>query len=141
MRITVFTNKTFYYLFVSYIIVLFSYNCYVSIAYKYLYGLSPILIQITLLAFIFSRSKYAKLLIQIWAIVFQIIAFGLQVLGGLITGLNNNFESFKWGSFVYLLIMLGIGITILSYTNRTVIVDFKYASLEPELPQENTLES
>lgn len=137
MKKTLFTNKPFYYLFIGYLILLLSYNIYSTITLKIIYGILPISIQTTLLIFIFTKSKHAKLLIQIWTIVFMIIATGLQFFGQFLTGMGNNFENFMWNAFVYKLIELGIGILILSYTNKTVKVSFPETTLNLESPQEN----
>ena len=124
MRKTVFTNKRFYYLFVSLLLLLLLYNIYITIKSQDVYGLLPIFVEGSLLAFIFSKSKSAKLLIQIWTVIFLIIVPALELTSQVMTRLNDSFEHFNWSAFVFQLFLLGAGILFWDFIKRTVKVSF-----------------
>jgi hypothetical protein len=79
-----------------------------------------IFIETILLVLIFTKSRYPKLSIIIWAAIALIIGFGLELIGDLLSDFNTNFESFKFNVFIYNISQLVIGILILDYTRRTV---------------------
>jgi hypothetical protein len=124
MRKTVFTDKRFYYLFVGLLMLLLLYNIYITLTSHNVYGLLPIFIEGSLLAFIFSKSKSAKLLIQIWTVIFLIIVPALELTSQVMTGLNDGFEHFNWSAFVFQLFLLGAGILFWDFIKRTVKVSF-----------------
>ena len=70
-----FKNKIFEYSLIGYLILLLCWNLY-AIDTGNLYGLIPIGIQGVLLFLIFSKNKYAKNGIKIWAIIL-ILSHGL----------------------------------------------------------------
>ena len=79
---TIFKNKLFFYLLISYLIFLVVWNSYALILGNLVGGLS-VLIQAILLLLIFNKHKYAKLGIKLWSTIL-IIGFSLSIFGKLI---------------------------------------------------------
>jgi hypothetical protein len=119
MKVVIFKNKIFYSLLTAYLILLLIYNLYATLTGN-LFGLIPVSIQIALIILILIKNKYAKLFIQIWVIVALFIGSGLEIIVELLQG----FEDFKLTLLMYNLFQFGIGLLILDYTRRTVIVAF-----------------
>jgi hypothetical protein len=120
---TVFKNKTFYYLFVSYILLLIFYNLYTGIRSGNSSVMLPITIQSVLLLLVLSHRKYARIAIIVWTAFFQIGGFALMVLGALLNMTVKGFQGFSFYTFIFKVIEIIIGIVILSYVKRTVIID------------------
>lgn len=117
-----FTNKIFYVLLIGFIIVLLVYNSAVSITASNIYGLIPAFIEIVLLTLIFTKNRYVKLTIIAWAILSFIVSCGFELIANLMDDFNNDFRTFKINAFVYNIIGLIVGIIIINYTRRTVIL-------------------
>jgi hypothetical protein len=83
-----------------------------------------VLIEIILLILIFEKHRYAKAGIFIWAIVGLIAGCGFGLTASLMDGFNNNFTPFKIGAMIYNLSGLAIGILIIDYTKRTVVIGY-----------------
>lgn len=122
MKKVVFTNKLFRSLLIGFIIILSLFNIYAVLKTGSAYGIASIIIEIVLLILILSKNQYTKISILIWAIVALIIGFGFEMVAELLDGLNNDFKTFKIDSFIYNTIGLVIGILIIDYTRRTVVV-------------------
>jgi hypothetical protein len=123
MKKSVFTNKIFYYLLVAFIIALLIYNSILSIKDNNIYGIIPIAIEIALLVLIFTKDRYAKLSIIIWAVIFSIIGNGFDAIAYLMDAFNDGFKTIPLYSFLYDIVGLVIGILIIDYTRRTVILE------------------
>jgi|SRR6185437_13505568 len=132
MKNSVFTNRVFYILLICFIIILLVYNCVISIKARYIYGLIPIFVEVLLLSLIFTKNRYAKLTIIIWAILFLIVGCGSGLIADLMDDFNNDFSTFKIYQFIYNIIGLAIGILIIDYTKRTVILVSSDTDLNPK---------
>ena len=124
MRKAVFTNKIFYILLISFIIVLLVYNSIVSIKTGNIYGLISIFIEFVLLILIFTKNQYAKLMVIVWAILSFIVAYGFELIANLMDDFSSDFKNFKINLLIYNIIWLAIGVLIIDYTRRTVILAF-----------------
>jgi uncharacterized protein YacL len=118
----VFANRLFYILLIGFIITLFVYNAFIVIKWSNTYGLIPMVIEIGLLTLIFTKSRYVKVGIITWVVVFLIIGRGFELIADLIDDFNNDFKIIKITSFVYNIIGLAFGILIIDYTRRTVFL-------------------
>ena len=109
MEQTVFKNKPFYYLLISYLIILICWNSY-TVTKGVLIGILPIVIQLILLYLIFDKNKLTKQGIKIWSIVI-ILGYGISlfakilkiVLGDeiIINDLLNKFIFLSIGILIY----------------------------------------
>ncbi len=131
MKKTVCKNRLFYIFLIAYIIILLIYNCYASIKSGNVYGLITILIQIILLVLIFTKNQYAKPGILIWTVIAFIIGSGFDVIADLMDYFNNGFKATQIDSFMYNVLGLIVGIFIIDYTRRTVVVTS--SSVDPDL--------
>ncbi len=118
----VFANRLFYILLIGFIVILLVYNIVVSIKMSNIYGLVSIFIEIILLTLIFTKNRYTKLAIIIWAILSFIVGCGFEFIADLMDEFNDDFKTIKITSFVYNIIGLAIGILIVDYTRRTVFL-------------------
>ncbi|WP_183575635.1 hypothetical protein HDF18_17205 [Mucilaginibacter sp. X5P1] len=126
---TVFKNKGFFQFLVIYISILLLWNIYTGFYNRNLMALLPIGIQVILLTLMFKRDKYAKIAITYWTIIFQIVAFGLIVMGTSIKIINHDsFQGIKIYTFVFDILEIITGIVILIFIQRTVKVEWIPAS-------------
>ncbi|HVV56321.1 MAG TPA: hypothetical protein VHC47_13395 [Mucilaginibacter sp.] len=122
---TVFKNRLFYYLLIGFITALLIYNIYIFIKMLNVFVLLPIALQLTLLTLIFSKNQYARIGILVWASIALLIGSGLDIIGSIMDIPNNlidNISSFPVESYIFNLTDIAIGILIISYTRRTVLV-------------------
>jgi hypothetical protein len=111
-----FKNKIFEYSLTGYLILLLCWNLY-AIDTGNLYGLIPIGIQGILLFLIFSKNKYAKTGIKIWAIIL-ILSHGLSLLGKTIKIFLG--DEIIISELMNKIIFLTIGILIYVYNEKYV---------------------
>ena len=116
----IFTNKTFLYGLVSFIIIVLLYNLYALFFEFEAFLFIPIIIQVTLLFLVFVRHQYIKVLLQIWSAVFLILGFGLFILGGLLKDLANGFEYFDILNYFPKVILLLVGLIIYQGSSKTI---------------------
>lgn len=116
----IFTNKTFLYGLVSFIIIVLFYNLYTLLFEFEAFLFIPIIIQVTLLFLVFVRHQYIKVLLQIWSAVFLILGFGLFILGGLLKDLVNGFEYFDILNYFPKVILLLVGLIIYQGSSKTI---------------------
>lgn len=119
---TVFKNKTFYHLLISLIAILMLWNLYLLVKLGNIFALAPISLQFILLMLILTQNRYAKLAILIWASVFIIGGPGLIVLGNSIKIISSGLQGINIYNWMFSLISIMIGITIVVFTKRTVAV-------------------
>jgi len=129
MKKAVFENKLFYILLVSLISLLIGYNIYTSVKSQSIYGIIPICIEILLLVLIFTSNRYTKTAILIWSIIFLIISCCFEIVADLIDYFNDDFKASNTDSVLYNIVGLIIGILIVDYTRKTIII----ASFEEDL--------
>ncbi|KFC22034.1 hypothetical protein [Epilithonimonas lactis] len=116
----IFTNKTFLYGLVFFIIIVLLYNLYALLFEFEAFLFIPIIIQVTLLFLVFVRHQYIKVLLQIWSAVFLILGFGLFVLGGLLKDLANGFEYFDILNYFPKVVLLLAGLIIFQGSSKTI---------------------
>jgi len=78
MELTIFKNKIFYYLLISYLTILICWNSYI-LTKGVLKGIIPIVIQLIIIYLIIDKHKFAKIGIKIWSIVI-ILSHGISLL-------------------------------------------------------------
>ena len=82
MEKTIFKNKLFYYLLISYLIVIICWNSY-SLITGNLSSVISVLIQLFLIILIFKKNKHAKIGIKIWSVII-ILSSGISFLAKLL---------------------------------------------------------
>jgi hypothetical protein len=120
MKKSYFTNTFFFWAITLVLSLLLLWNLYLVIAQSRLIGLMPIVIQVTLLALIFKRHKYAKNGIRLWAIIFLIAGPGLQFVGRLLKDLTDSFTNADLQHYLTTGVTILIGRAIVIYANKTV---------------------
>jgi hypothetical protein len=129
MKKVVFENKLFHILLVSLIFLLIGYNAFTSITSQSIYGIIPICIEILLLVLIFTNNRYAKSAILIWSSISLIVSCGFEIVADLIDYFNAEFKASNTDSLLYNIVGLIIGILIVDYARRTIVI----ASIEEDL--------
>ncbi len=122
MKKAVFTNKLFFNLLTGFIILLIACNIFLVVKAISIYRFVPIFIDIVLLILILTKSRYAKIGVTIWASIFLIIGYGLELAADLIDAFNDSFTTIKTGPIIQSAVGLAIGILIISYTRSTVVL-------------------
>jgi len=122
MKKVVFENKLFHILLVSLIFLLIGYNTFTSIKSQSFGGIITICIEILLLALIFTSNRYAKPAILIWSIISLIVSCGFEIVADLLDYFNGGFKASNTDSLLYNIVGLIIGILIVDYTRRTIVV-------------------
>lgn len=122
MKQSHFTDRTVYWAVISIIGGLLLWNLYATVTTGRFVGLLPITIQSVLLGLIFTKHQYARIGIKIWAIVFLVIASGLQFFGRLLEDAVNGFPDVDWQHYLIKLVTGLIGIILVICVNRTVQV-------------------
>lgn len=115
-----FNNEVYYWIIISIIILLLTYNLYLTIVYNYLIGLLPVTIQSILLFLILKKNKFAKIGIKLWAWIFLIIAYGLQFIGHLLKDVVVSFVNFDLIFYIKTGIGVSVGFLIFIYANKTI---------------------
>lgn len=116
----IFTNKTFLYGLVFFIIIVLLYNLYALLFEFEAFLFIPIIIQVTLLFLVFVRHQYIKVLLQIWSAVFLILGFGLFILCGLLKDLANGFEYLDIHNYFPKVVLLLVGLIIYQGSSKTI---------------------
>ena len=111
-----FRNKTFFYLLISYLILLLLWNSYAVLTGN-LFGIIPIFIQLIIIYLLYDKNKNAKIGIKIWSI-FLIIGPSLSIIGKLLKVLaGEDLEIYK---LIEKIIMITIAILIFYFNENTV---------------------
>lgn len=122
MKQSQFLNQTFYWMIMALIVGFMTLNLYITIITGRLIGLIPISIQGVLLGLIMTKNQYAKIGIKIWAIVFFVVASGLQFVGRLLQDAVDNFSNANALHYLTTGFEVIVGILIVLYVNKTVEV-------------------
>ncbi len=125
MKKSAFKNTAFYWIIITIIGGLLIWNISLTIAYLKPIGLLPITIQSILLILIFIKHEFAKIGIKIWAIIFLSIASSLQLVGRFLQEWADGFENISLDHYVITSIKILIGVFIVVYTNKFVVVEMK----------------
>ena len=97
-------------------------NLYATITTGKLIGLLPITIQAIIIGLILTKNQYAKIGVKIWAIVFLVVASGLQFVGRLLQDAADNFANAQALHYITTGFTVLVGIMIVVYVNKTVEV-------------------
>lgn len=125
MKKAIFANKLFFIFIVSLIIILLAYNFFVTARSMNIYGIIPIFFEIVLLVLIITKNQYVKLAIIIWASISFIVGCGFEFVADLMDLINDDFKKLKIESTIQSAIGLALGILIITYTRRTVVLKSK----------------
>jgi hypothetical protein len=125
MKKSVFPSMAFYFCLIGYILLLIVYNCYMGLKNNNIYAFLPITIQLILLVLLFTKDRYSKIVILVWATVFLIIACSLDIIGNLLGDFASNFQGPKLNILIYDLITVSIGVLIVTYAKAITISDMK----------------
>jgi hypothetical protein len=71
---------------------------------------------------IYEKSEYAKVLILGWAIISFIAGNGAGIVSGLMQDFDDGFETFTFDKYITDIIFFAVGVLILDFTRRTVVV-------------------
>lgn len=118
MEKTIFKNQLFFYMLVSYLIIMICWNSYTVISGN-LIGIIPIVVQLTVLYLIIDKHKYAKIGIKIWSILL-IAGPSLSIFGGLLKMLAD--VDFVINKLIQNILILTIGIFIFYFNEKTLEV-------------------
>ena|SRR5690606_859555 len=116
MEKIIFKEKAFEYSLIGYITLLICWNFYGLLSGN-LMALVPIAIQGTLLFLIFSKNKYAKIGIKIWAIIL-ILSHGLSLLAKIVKIILG--DEIEMTVLLNKIVMLTIGILIYIFNEKYV---------------------
>jgi len=119
MNKIIFKNQTFYYLLISYLIILICWNSY-AVVNGSLFGLIPIVIQLIIIYLLYDKNKHAKIGIKIWSIVL-IIGPSLSIVGKLLKTVAGTDLDLK--KLIENLILLTVGILIYYFNDKTVEIE------------------
>jgi len=114
-----FKNQPFYYLLISYLIILLFWNSY-AILNGNLFGIIPVVIQLIIIYLLYDKNKHAKIGIKIWSIVL-IIGPSLSIVGKLLKTVAGTDLDLK--KMIENIIMLTVGILIYYYNENTVKIE------------------
>ncbi|MEZ7498754.1 hypothetical protein QO200_08380 [Flavobacterium sp. Arc3] len=120
MEKTIFNNTTYYWTVITIFIFLLANNLYVAIVGFNLMVLLPLLILSTLLFLTMTKNKFAKNGIKIWAMIFLIIASGLQFFGQFLKDIADGFENIDFGYYIKTGLSVCLGVVIYIYANKTI---------------------
>jgi len=118
MEKTIFKNQLFFYILVSYLIIMIFWNSYTVISGN-LIGIIPIVVQLIVLYLIIDKHKYAKIGIKIWSILL-IAGPSLSILGGLLKMLAD--VDLVINKLIQNILILTIGILIFYFNEKTLEV-------------------
>jgi len=119
MNKIIFKNQTFYYLLISYLIILICWNSY-AVVNGSLFGLIPIVIQLIIIYLLYDKNKHVKIGIKIWSIVL-IIGPSLSIVGKLLKTVAGTDLDLK--KLIENLILLTVGILIYYFNDKTVEIE------------------
>jgi hypothetical protein len=122
MKKTLFTNQSVYWTIIVIFGGLMTWNLYVTIITGKLIGLLPLTIQAIIIGLILTKNQYAKIVVKIWAIIFLVVASGLQFVGRLLQDAANNFANAQTLNYITTGFTVLVGIMIVVYVNKTVEV-------------------
>ena len=97
-------------------------NAFALMSQPTLLGLLPIIIQGVLIVLVLTKHEYAKVGLKSWAFIFLCIASGLQLFGRLIQDVAENFENLSASFYLLTGGTIILGVLIVIFTNRTVVV-------------------
>ena len=122
MKQSQFTNQTVYWLLITLIGGLMIWNLYNTIISGRPIGLLPITIQVVLLGLMITKNQYAKIGIKVWAIIFLVLASGMQFVGRLLQDVGDSFANADALHYVTTGLTVLVGILIIFFVNKTVQV-------------------
>jgi hypothetical protein len=121
MEKTIFKNQSFYGLLIAALGILLCWNLWTFWISRSLIALIPVIVQIILLVLVLTKSKHAKLGINIWAIIL-IAGPSLSILGKTIKVLLGDDVLSKIVPLLIQIVILFAGLVIYHYNKTTVEV-------------------
>ena len=132
---TVFKNKKFFYLLISFILLYILWNFYVLIKALNYWAFLPISIEAILVILIITHNQYARIAILVWTIASNIIGPALSALVSIIAIVDNGFKEINTYDFGFDILSIISGILIVDYTKRTVIVQRDTEAINSEIAE------
>ncbi|MBZ9730325.1 hypothetical protein LB467_11570 [Salegentibacter sp. JZCK2] len=123
---TVFENKWFYKLLITYIFLLLIWNTYMVITGNFL-GLIAVVIEIALLYLLFNKHRLTKIVIHFWAILLM-IGPGLSIIGLVIKLTSGDNLNRMADDLVQYLLLFTFGVLIYYFNKKTVFVREKQSN-------------
>lgn len=128
MKKLVFLKFRFYVFVIAYLTVLKSLNIY-AIFSGNLIGLIPLTIQVVLLFLLIKKHSMAKIGLKIFSIVVLIIASSLKLISALLKILIGEYADLNFFDYLSAIMNLILGIVILYFTNKSIKIEEKGASI------------
>jgi len=113
-----FKSKVFYWLLIIGLSMLLLMNLFILINTGRYVALLPITVQTILLMSVLVKHRYTKLFLQVWLIVFFVIAPGLQIIGRLLKTVGGN--GMDWAGLCPIAIQVCVGIIGLILLQRNI---------------------
>ena len=120
MEKTKFNNTTYYWAVMTIFILLLANNLFVAIVGFRVVVLLPVVILSILLFLTITKNKLAKSGIKIWAMIFLIIASGLQFFGQFLKDIAYGFGNIDFWYYMKTGLSVCLGILIYIYANKTI---------------------
>ena len=121
MEKTFFKNQTFQVLIIVVLGLLICWNLYTFLLTKSLVALLPTIIQIVVLILVLVKHKYAKMGINVWAVILM-LGGGLVILGKLLKILAGDDMMDGIGKLILNIIIFSAGLAIYNFNQKTVEV-------------------
>ena len=118
-----FNNTAFRWCVIFFLSIFLLWNIYISIAGNSKIAIVSILIQATVLIMVLTKSRYAKLSLITYGLIFFIIGSGLQLVGRLIQDIGYDFENFDLAFYLKNITIIAIGAFIVVMAKKTVITE------------------
>lgn len=114
----VFKSKVFYWVLVVGVSMLLLMNFFILINTGRYISLLPIIVQTILLILLLIKHRYTKIFLQIWLIVFFVLASFLQIAGKLLKSVGDNIVN--WYEMYPIVVQMCIGIIVFILLQRNV---------------------
>lgn len=120
MKKAVFTNQYFYQGLIALLLILITVNLVAVVFEGKLIGLVPAAIQSVLIYLIVSKHPFSKKAVQLWALVFLVLAQALRVSGRFLKDLSSNFAEVDLIFYLQAICMLLLGLVVYEYARTTI---------------------
>lgn len=111
-------NRLFYWGLIIGLSVLLLMNLVLFINTRSYLALLPIVVQVGLLLSLLVKYRYTKLLLEIWLVVFFMIAPGLQIVGRLLKSVGSS--TVDWRGMLPIIVQVCIGVIVLVLLQRNI---------------------
>lgn len=117
-----FEIKRFKFFLIIYLLLIISYNFYVF-ATNFPSGWLAVILNTLIIVLLLTRSKYLKIILRIWSMLFLIITSSIQLFSKILKKLLDNNYEIEMKSFFMSLFFLTCGIIIFYYSKTIVVKD------------------